>query len=825
MTRERVFDAFRRWGHLQASLDSLGRLEPVHHPELEVKSEAAELARRYYCGSIGVEFMHIPDPERCRWIAERMETEAPQPDRERILERLISAELLERTFQTRYIGAKRYSLEGSTALIPLLDEVLDAASERGAEMAVLAMSHRGRLNTLVHIMGKRPGDVFARFEDVDPRSVLGGGDVKYHVGATGEFAGRGGRQIRVSLVSNASHLEAVDPVAMGRARAKQDRFGRATSGNAVSGKVVPVTMHGDAAFAGQGIVAEVLNMADLRGYTVGGTIHIIVNNLIGFTTEPPSLHSSRYSTDVAKRLPIPIFHVNGEDPDAVIRVGQIAADYRYTFQSEVVIDLIGYRRHGHSEVDDPTATQPRLYKLIETWPLLWESYAQRIGADRARIDSIVDRVKRHFDEEMKRAKSMRKPPLLRKFPAYWDTYHGGAYDASMEVDSGVPLERLRAVANSITSVPETFHLNPKVKKGLEQRRQMVDGKHRVDWGMAEALAFGTLVTEGIRVRMSGQDSRRGTFNHRHSVLVDIENEQEYVPLANLDAHQAPFEIFDSPLSEAAPLGFEFGYSRDYPDALVLWEAQFGDFVNNAQVIIDQFVAATEDKWGLLSGLVMLLPHGYEGQGPEHSSARLERFLQVAGEDNMQVCQPSTSGQYFHMLRRQALRHWRKPLIVMTPKSLLRYPPACSPLDIFTQPRFRNVLPDEEFTSADRVLICSGKIVHELRHERQRRHDQKTAIVTVEQLYPFPEKELADTIERYRHARELVWVQEEPANMGALFFVRPYLEHIRGRRQLRTVKRSASASPATGSAKAHGIEQHALLEHAFARHEARSGAAD
>ncbi len=823
----RIFDAFRRWGHLQANLDPLGRLKPGAHPDLDVSGEAAGRARAIYCGSIGVEFMHMPYPDRCRWIEGRMEEPAAEPDRRRILERLISAESLERMFQTRYVGAKRYSLEGATALIPLLDELLEGAAERGARQAVMAMSHRGRLNTLLHILGKRPEDIFARFEDVNPRSILGGGDVKYHVGATGAYAGqpgpsrsglRAGGEVRISLVSNASHLEAVDPVALGRARAKQERFGTGLSekeraGPEVWAKVLPITMHGDAAFAGQGIVAETLNMAGLRGYSVGGTIHVIVNNLIGFTTEPRALHSSRYSTDVARRLAIPIFHVNGEDPDAVVRAASMALEYRYTFWSEVVVDLIGYRRHGHSEVDDPTTTQPLLYKKIESLPVLWQSYAERIGAGSDVTGEIAERIRQDFDQGMKKAKAMKKAPLLRQFADYWAEYKGGPYEPSHDVDSGVAANVIEALAERITTSPDGFHVHPKVRKTLDQRREMAAGKQPVDWGMAEALAFGSLVWDGTRVRMSGQDTRRGTFNQRHAVLIDTETEEEFVPLRNLHPQQAPFDVFDSPLSEASVLGYEFGFSRDFPEALVLWEAQFGDFANGAQVIIDQFVSATEDKWGLLSGLVLLLPHGYEGQGPEHSSARLERFLQLAAEDNLQVCQPSTSAQYFHMLRRQALRRWRKPLVVFTPKSMLRNPQACSAIEEFSEPRFQNVIPDAD-VDGERVLVCSGKIGHELRAERVRRGDNSTAIVMLEQIYPFPEKELAEAVGRHRRCREIVWVQEEPANMGALFFVRPRLEPIAAQAadpvKIRSIKRSASASPATGSAKAHAMEQSALL---------------
>ncbi len=812
MSDEAILDAFRRWGHLQAQLDPLGRLKPQPHPGLDAAGEAAERGRAFYCGPVGVEFMHMPYPDRCRWIQERMESDPPAPDRNRILERLINAEIFERVLQTRYIGAKRYSLEGMTALIPLLDAMVGHAADHGAEQVIMAMSHRGRLAALARILGKRPADIFARFEDVDPRSILGGGDVKYHVGATGTYTRPGGRQVAISLVSNASHLEAVDPILAGRARAKQERLG--DGGRA---RVLPISMHGDAAFAGQGIVAETLNLADLRGFTVGGTIHVIVNNLIGFTAAPSTLHSSRYASDVAKRLAIPIFHVNGQDPDAVVRVARLALEYRYAFWSDVVVDLIGYRRHGHSEVDDPTTTQPLLYRKIEKLPPLWRSYAQTIGDDSRTTDQMVEQVRHELDQEMKKAKALQERPLLRELPEYWSPYYGGPYHPSFEVDTGVARERLREISERITRVPEGFHVHPKVRQVLQQRREMGCGKQPVDWGMAEALAFGALLWEGTRVRLAGQDTRRGTFNQRHSVLTDVETEAEYIPLRHLHPQQGAFDVYDTPLSEASALGYEFGFSRDYPEALVLWEAQFGDFANGAQVITDQFVSATEDKWGLLSGLVMLLPHGYEGQGPEHSSGRLERFLQLAAEDNLQVCQPSTAAQYFHLLRRQALRRWRKPLVVFTPKSLLRHPRACSSLDELARDRFLTVVPESEVTAADRILVCSGKIGHELRAERERRGDTSTAVVLLEQLYPLPEEELAQELKRHTRARELVWVQEEPANMGALFFVQPLLRELARKRPVRSIKRSASASPATGSTKAHALEQAALLALAFARH--------
>ncbi len=804
--REPVFDAFRRWGYLEADLDPLGFFRPQPHPELAATGEAAELARRYYCGTIGAEFMHLPDPERRRWIQERIEATSPAPDRKFILERLVRADVFEQVLQARYLGTKRFSLEGMAALIPLLDEILERAASFGAEAAVVAMSHRGRLNVMVHIAGKSAADIFAGFEDVDPRSVLGAGDVKYHVGATGEYRTRAGRKLRVHLVSNPSHLEAVDPVALGRARAKQARY--AEDGTA---RVLPIELHGDAAFAGQGIWAETLNLADLKGYSVGGTVHIIVNNLIGFTTRPAELHSSRFASDLAKRQPIPIFHVNAEDPDAVVRVARLALEYRCTFWSDVVVDLIGFRRHGHSEVDDPTITQPLLYRKIKDHPPLWQIYAKTIPADPS---ETVERLRRECEAAQKKAATMEKNPALRELPAYWSAYKRGHYDPAYEVDTGVPLEELREVAEALTRTPLDFAIHPKIKKLLEHRAEMGRGTRPVDYAMAEALAFGTLLRHGTPVRLAGQDTRRGTFNQRHSALVDIETEAEYVPLEHIHPQQARCEIYNSTLSEAGVLGFEYGYSRDYPEALVLWEAQFGDFANGAQVIIDQFISAGEDKWDLPSGVVLLLPHGYEGQGPEHSSARIERYLQLAAEDNLQVCQPSTAAQHFHLLRRQALRLWRKPLVVFTPKSMLRHPDAASSLDEFSRPRFLTVVPEREIGRAGRVLVCSGKIGHELRQERKRRKDTSTAIVFLEQFYPFPEADLAAELARHSWAREIVWVQEEPGNMGALFYVIPRLERVAGDRPVRSVKRSASASPATGSAKAHELEQKTLLTLAF-----------
>src|SRR3989454_11642402 len=815
--RERVFDAFRQWGYLEADLDPLGFLPKSPHPELQIAGEPAREARQVYCGTVGVEFMHIAEPERRKWIQERMEGPQPAVDQERILDQLIRADLFEQVLQQRYLGTKRFSLEGVTALLPLVDEILDAAGQRGAVELVMGMSHRGRLNVIVHVAKRAPEEVFAGFEDVDPRSVLGGGDVKYHMGATGEYVTRSGAKIHIHLVSNPSHLEAVDPVTVGRTRAKQDR-----AGEGGRDQFLPLLVHGDGAFAGQGVFAETLNLADIPGYTVGGTVHVIVNNLIGFTTVSRELHSSRFSAQLARRQDVPIFHVNAEDVDAVIRVGRMALEYRYQFGGDVVVDLIGYRRHGHSEVDDPTITQPLLYERIKNHPQLWKIYAEHIGMDAA---PVAEAVRAEYEREQLEAGKLKKIPRLRRLPPYWSAYHHGCYDASYEVDTGVPRERLAEITDKLVHTPEGFHVHPKIVKLLEQRAEMGHGKRAVDYGFAEALAMGSLLLEGTPVRLTGQDTQRGTFNQRHAVLVDTQTEEEYVPLAHLAESQPFCEIYNSPLSEAACLGFEYGFSRDYPEALVLWEAQFGDFVNGAQVIVDQFITAGEDKWNLPSGVVLLLPHGFEGQGPEHSSARIERFLQLAAEDDMQICQPSSAAQYFHLLRRQARRPWRKPLVVFTPKSMLRHPDASSSIEEFTQPRFLPLVSDREVQDAKRILIASGKVGHELRAERRKRvgrsaatreTDASTAIFFLDQLYPLPRAEILAAVEQHPNAREIVWVQEEPANMGALFYVLPRLERLAKSKGLpvRSVKRSASASPATGSAKAHELEQKTLLALAF-----------
>ncbi|MGI4852511.1 MAG: 2-oxoglutarate dehydrogenase E1 component [Janthinobacterium lividum] len=809
--RTEVFEIFRRWGYLQATLDPLKQYLPAEPFPIDLpegSDSIAEEARRYYCGNIALEFSHIASPEKREWLQGKMEqlpveTQAQQAH---TLTGLIKADLFEATIQQRYLGTKRFSLEGLTALIPFLDRVFEVSATHGVERCNFGMSHRGRLNVMVNTVGRSAADIFTKFEDVDPRSHLGGGDVKYHQGATGTYTSPTGKTVALHLASNPSHLEAADPVVMGRARARQVRLG--ADGPK---KVLPILIHGDAAFAGQGIWAETLVLATINGYTVGGTIQIVVNNLLGFTAEPLESNSSRFSTDMAKRLPIPIFHVNAEDPDAVVRVATIAAEYRATFASDVVVDLIGYRRHGHSEVDDPTVTQPRRYARVKETAPLYKSYAQRLGVDAsAEIKQISD----GFLADQALGKEAEHPPVLSELPAYWNNYKGGYLPALDPAITGLPADEIKRLTAKITSTPEGFNLHPKIKTLLKQRDEMGAGNKLFDYGTAELIAYASLLEKGTPVRLSGQDSQRGTFNQRHSFFTDTETEKRWSPLQAMGPQQGRFEAYNSMLSEAAVLGFEYGYSRDYPETLTLWEAQFGDFANGAQIIIDQFIAAGEAKWGLYSGVVLLLPHGYEGQGPEHSSARIERYLQSCATDNMIVAQPSNAAQYFHLLRRQALSAYRKPLIVFTPKSMLRHPDASSTIASFGVERFLPVLPDTEAKDPKRILVCSGKIGHNLRVERAKRGDYSTAIVFVEQLYPWPNEAIEAALAQYPTAEEIVWVQEEPANMGALTFVLPLLKRNAGGRRVLSIKRSAAASPATGSAKAHELEEKALIEYAL-----------
>ena len=825
--REAIFEIYRRWGYLQASLDPLGQYLPgepfpVPVPDAEEDHAAAAEARQCYCGTIAAEFMHIPSQEKRQWIQEQLErspTECLEAQR-KTLTHLIKADLFEQVIQSRYLGTKRFSLEGLTVLIPYLDRTFEVGAACGVNRIVFAMSHRGRLNVMTNTVGRSASDIFARFEDVDPRSTMGGGDVKYHQGATGTYTSPSGQKVALHLASNPSHLEIVAPVALGRARARQTRI-HDTAGNTsitrreAEEQILPIIIHGDAAFAGQGVTAETINMATLRGYNVGGTINVIVNNLLGFTAVPEESNSSRFATDVAKRLPIPIFHVNAEDPDAVLRVAAIAAEYRHRFASDVVVDLVGYRRHGHSEVDDPTVTSPKRYAIIKETPELYKSYAKRIGVDPT---AEVAEIQNHFLDDQKLATKVETKPELVVLPEYWSRYKGGSLpDADKHITTGLDAAAIKALTTGLTSRPAGFHIHPKVEKLYEQRLEMGEGRRPFDYGQAELLAFASLVTTGTPVRLTGQDSQRGTFNQRHAVLTDVETETRYAPLMHMSKDQARFEAYNTLLSEAAVLGFEYGYSRDYPEALVLWEAQFGDFANGGQIVIDQFISAGEAKWHLLSGLVMLLPHGYEGQGPEHSSARLERYLQLCAQDNMIVAQPSTAAQYFHLLRRQAMRSWRKPLIVFTPKSMLRHPDASSSLADLAAPEFLNVLPDATVQSPRRILLCSGKIGHNLRVEREKRRrdgrDANVAVVFLDQLYPWPEAEVQAALDMHPGA-EVVWVQEEPANMGARTYVMPLLRKMSRDRVVVHVSRHESASPATGSAKAHELEEKALIDIAF-----------
>lgn len=808
-----VIELFRRWGHLKAEIDPLGNFQKQDYAPLDELNFSLypELVRAY-CSKVGSEFMHISFPDRCEWLAEKIEEGGFEFDELSVLKRIVSVEMFEKFLHTKYVGAKRFSLEGIAGVVPLLDAILDDAAEQGVEVVMLGMAHRGRLNVMHHIVDTLAEHIVANFEDVDPKSALGGDDVKYHKGAAGLYVTSSGKTIKVELAANPSHLEAVNPVVMGRARARQELMG-----DGDGSKVLCVLLHGDAAFSGQGIAAETLNYMSIPGFSVGGTINIILNNLIGFTATQPALYSGRYATDIAKRLEVPIMHVNADSPKDIIKVGRISSQYRAKFKSDFVIDLVGYRRYGHNEVDDPTLTSPVLYKQVKERPILCELYADEIGLSKDQLKQIESQSLELFEESLRRGREIKSKPNLDKLGSPWDSFYGGLYKDSYEVPTIVPTTRLSQVGEALGSTPAGFNLHPKLGKLLELRREMAGGIKPVDWGCAEGLAFGTLLQEGYPIRLVGQDCRRGTFTHRQAVLYDYETGAPYFSLGGIaEKSNTTLSMYDSMLSEAAAIGFEYGYTRENPNALVLWEAQFGDFVNGAQIIIDQFLSAAEDKWSLLSGLVLLLPHGYEGAGPEHSSARVERFLQLCAEDNMQVCQPSSASQYFHLLRRQAMRVWKKPLIVITPKSMLRLPAACSPISEFSNGYFHLVsdVGNLEFKNATRMLLCTGKVVHELRAERAKLQDKETAIVTVEQLYPTPERELRETLKAYPNLRSIVWVQDEPANMGALSFIKPSLDRVSNGIPVYSVKRSASASPATGSPSAHAMEQKALMNMAF-----------
>jgi 2-oxoglutarate dehydrogenase E1 component len=780
-----------------------------------------------YCRTIGVELAHIEDPEITDWLVDRMEAtenhvELDRDEQIAVLTKLTDAEIFEQFLQTNFLGAKRFSCEGTESMIPMLDLLIEEAGRHGVEEIVIAMAHRGRLNVLANVMGMPAREIFAEFADEDPDLYIGGrGDVKYHLGYSvdREVSGKG---IHLSLTFNPSHLEYVNPVVTGRVRTKQDR-----RGDTERRQVMPLLVHGDSSFAGQGIVAETLNMSELAGYRVGGAIHVVINNQVGFTTMPHEYRSSRYSTDIAKMLEVPIFHVNGEDPESVVQVARLAVDYRTKFGKDAVIDLYCYRRHGHNEGDDPTYTQPKMYQAVHGHPTVREQFVKKLVAMGQITDEKAEEIASKRRQLLEEHLAEQRGGLKRKFPSamagLWARYAGGREEGVPDVSTAVPTEKLQQYLRSISTVPGTFRTHPRLSRFLEHRLEMAQGKRRLDWGAGEALAFASLVAEGARVRITGQDSERGTFSHRHSVLHDNETGEKYTPLQHVAQGQAPFEVHNSPLSEVSVLGFEYGYSLDTPDGLVIWEAQFGDFVNSAQVIIDQFIASGEDKWHRLSGVTMLLPHGWEGAGPEHSSARLDRWLGLCADDNIQVVNATTPAQFFHLLRRQVVRPYRKPLVVMSPKSLLRHPEATSTLEELAHGSFQRVIDDPAFAEGAtstagvrRVILCTGKIYYELVAERREKKRDEIAIVRVEQLYPTPLAQIEQILSRYPDAQEVVWVQEEPANHGAWLHMWSNLSSSGILKvPLARVTRPAAASPATGSTSSHRLEQRRLLDAAFA----------
>ncbi|MEO6712289.1 MAG: multifunctional oxoglutarate decarboxylase/oxoglutarate dehydrogenase thiamine pyrophosphate-binding subunit/dihydrolipoyllysine-residue succinyltransferase subunit, partial [Mycobacteriales bacterium] len=832
-----LIHAFRVRGHLMADTDPLSSKQRSH-PDLDIVRHGLTLwdldrefptggfaskpvmalrdilgvLRDSYCRSIGVEYMHIQDPEQRLWLQERIERPAEKPDREeqlQILERLNAAEAFESFLQTKYVGHKRFSLEGGESVIPLLDAVLSAAAANKLDEVVVGMSHRGRLNVLANIVGKSYGQIFREFDgDLDTSSAHGSGDVKYHLGAQGLYRDTDGSTVTVSLTSNPSHLEAVDPVLEGIVRAKQDKLDKGATGFTV----LPVLLHGDAAFAGQGVVAETLNLSQLTGYRTGGTVHIVVNNQVGFTTSPASARSSMYCTDVARMVQAPIFHVNGDDPEACVRVAKLAFEFRQAFNKDVVIDMVCYRRRGHSEVDEPSFTQPLMYDLIDAHRSTRKRYTEALIG---RGDITL--------EEAQEALRSYQSHLEKVFVETRDAHKAAPAETPLAPEETAPLptsvtaEALKQIADAQVSFPASFTPHPRLLPQLERRTQML-ADDNVDWATGEMFAFGSLLLEGHAVRLAGQDSRRGTFGQRHSVVVDRKTAAEYTPLKNLSADQGRFWIYDSLLSEFAALGFEYGYAIARPDALVVWEAQFGDFVNGAQSIIDEFIAAAEAKWGQRSGVVLLLPHGYEGQGPDHSSARPERFLQLCADDNMTVAQPSTPANYFHLLRRQAKQQFARPLIVLTPKSMLRLKAAVSPAREFTDGAYAPLLTDPanpDPGGVRRLLLCSGKVYYDIAAARDKSGQRDVAVVRLEQLYPVCTEELRETFAQYSAATDVVWLQDEPANMGAWPYVALHLPELLAPGQsLRRISRRESASPASGSAKVHEAEQIALIEAAL-----------
>jgi 2-oxoglutarate dehydrogenase E1 component len=839
---ESLIYRYRDLGHLLACLDPLAAC-PTEHSLLKLEAfnlnpqdldrefftrrfaasrhaplkEIIQALKETYCRSIGVEFMHLQDPAERRWLLDRMEPNRNRPDldpeaKQRILKSLVKAALFEQFLNKKYIGVTRFSLEGGDSLIASLDYLMQHLTESGGSEVILGMAHRGRLNVQANILKRPYEDIFSEFESCyNPEEIVGAGDVKYHNGYLADLTTADNQQLRIFLMNNPSHLEAVDPVVEGFCRARQDLI--ADEG---STRIPPLLIHGDAAFAGQGIVAETLNMSQLEGYKTGGTIHIVINNQIGYTTLPEHARSTRYSTDIAKMLMVPIFHVHGENPEAVVHVSRMAADYRREFGKDVVIDLVCYRRYGHNEGDEPYFTQPRMYDRIRKRPSIHKLYAdQLISEDIIRQDDLnkmVETITGRLEKAYDSVHGSECPFPDSSFYQEWESI--SAVYSHDPVATGVEKDILISLARKLNTVPEDFSVNEKLQRLLKKRLDAVKDGNGIDWANAEAMAFASLLKEGFSIRLSGQDSGRGTFSQRHSILIDTRTEKRHVPLDTIGADQGRFYVYDSLLSEGGVLGFEYGYSLARTDCLVLWEAQFGDFVNNAQAVIDLFIASGQTKWQRLSGVVLLLPHGWEGLGPEHSSARLERFLQLCAGENIQVCNPTTPAQYFHLLRRQIMVSFRKPLIVMTPKSLLRHSLAVSTLKDLSSGHFQAVMDDPEAPpSPKKVIFCSGKIFYELYKRRSDIESLDTAIVRLEQLYPVPEAEIRKIVKQYRDARNWYWVQEEPENMGAWQFIRPYLAGIRTK-SVAYIGRKASSSPASGFHTVYKQEQEAIIEQAI-----------
>ncbi len=842
----RLINAYRVRAHQNADLDPLHLTEVDPLPELSLSyhnlseedldrtfntgslfapermtlREIIDLLQKVYTGTVGSEYMHITDTTEKRWIQQRLETYRTRPeledgDKRWILRLLTAAEGLEKYLHTRYVGQKRFSLEGGESLIPLLDELIQRAGRDGLEEAVIGMAHRGRLNVLTNIIGKPPTEIYEEFQgDTQRRGVETSGDVKYHKGFASSVETPGGI-IHVILGFNPSHLEIIDPVIEGSVKARQTR-----RGDDAGEQVLPVLLHGDAAFAGQGVVMETFNLSQAEGFATGGTVHVVINNQIGFTTSDPlNSRSTTYCTDVAKMVQAPIFHVNGDDPEAVIFVTRLALDYRNHFHKDVVIDLVCYRRQGHNEADEPAVTQPLMYEKIRLHPTTRSLYADKLLSEGVITPEQAQEMIDRYREALDRGEIVSRPILCEISNPYrvnWRHYMETTWQ--QPTDTSVDLETLQRVARRMITFPEGFHLHPRVERIMEARARMLGGDQRADWGFGENLAYATLVDQGIPVRMSGQDCRRGTFFHRHAMVVDQETGEKYISLEHIREGQARFTIIDSPLSEEAVLGFEYGHATAEPATLTIWEAQFGDFANGAQVVIDQFIASAGAKWGLLCGLTLFLPHGYEGQGPEHSSARIERYMQLCAEQNIQVCIPSTPAQMFHLLRRQMLRPYRRPLVVMTPKSLLRNPMATSALNAFTEGRFQPVIGERHLTdleAVEQVIMCTGKIYYELLEARQARKLENIAIVRIEQLYPFPRADFDAMTESFPHAHTFVWCQEEPQNQGAWDQIKHrFSKLVKAGKWVFYVGRPSAAAPATGHYKVHVEEQQKIIDDAL-----------